>query len=126
MRCESENKENSETFWNLWNEALSSGLEERYMFNSAGLMLDEKGLNWNAIKNVFGCEFMERCISCEFHFKQRVNRKMNDSMFTNSEDREKFRNLTRNMLEAQTEIQFKTAVTNLESLITQKKERNFK
>ena len=46
MRCESENKENSETFWNLWNEALSSGLEERYMFNPAGLMLDEKGLNW--------------------------------------------------------------------------------
>ena len=63
MHCESENKENSETFWNLWNVALSSGLEVRYMFNQAGLMLDEKGSNWNAIKNVFGCEFMERCIS---------------------------------------------------------------
>ena len=124
MHCESENKENSETFWNLWNEALSSGLEERYMLNPAGLMLDEKGSNWNAIKNVFGCEFMERCISCEFDFKQSLNRKMKDSMFTNSEDREKFRNLTRNMLEAQTEIQFKTAVTNLESFITEKKERN--
>ena len=45
MHCESENKENSETFWNLWNEALSSGLEECYMFNPAGLMLDEKGSN---------------------------------------------------------------------------------
>ena len=49
MHCESENKENLETFWNLWNEALSSGLEERYMFIPAGLMLDEKGSNWNAI-----------------------------------------------------------------------------
>ena len=49
---------------------------------------------------------------------------MKDPMFTNSEDREKFRNLTRNMLESQTETQFKTAVTNLESFITEKKERN--
>ena len=94
------------------------------MFNPVGLMLNEKGSNRSAIKNVFGCDFMERCISCEFHFKQSVSRKMNDSMFTNSEDHEKFRNLTRNMLEAQTEIHFKTAVTNLESFITEKKERN--
>ena len=79
MHCESENKENSETFWNCWNEALSSALEERYMFNPAGLMLHEEGSNWNAIKNVFGCEFMERCISCKFHFKESVNPKMKDS-----------------------------------------------
>ena len=58
MHFESENKEHSETFWNLWNEALSSGLEEGYMLNPAGLILDEKGSNWNAIKNVFGCEFI--------------------------------------------------------------------
>ena len=95
------------------------------MFNPAGLMLDDKGSNWNAIKNVFGCEFMERSISCEFRFTQSVNCKMNDSMFTNSKDRERFRNLTRNMLEAQTEIQFKTAVTNLESFITEKKRTKF-
>ena len=125
VHCESENKENPETFWNLWNEALSSSLEKRCMFNPAGLILDDKGLNWNAIKNVFGCEFVERSISCEFHFTQSVNRKMNDSMFTNSEDREKFRNLTRKMLEIQTEIQFKTAVTNLESFITERKRTKF-
>ena len=41
-------------------------------------------------------------------------------MFINSEDRE-----TRNMLEAQTEMQFKTAVTNLESFITKKKRTKF-
>ena len=35
-----------------------------------------------------------------------------DSMFTNSEDSEKFRNLTGKTIEAQTEIQFKTAVAN--------------
>ena len=67
---------------------------------------------------------MERYISCEFHFEQSVDRKMKDTMFTNSEDCEKLRNLTRNMLETQTEIQFKTAVTNLESFITKKKEQN--
>ena len=77
-------------------------------------MLDDKGSNCNAIKNVFGCELMERYISCKFHFRKSVNGKMKDSMFTNSEDHEKFRNLTRNMLEAQTEIQFKTSVTNLQ------------
>ena len=45
MHYESEDKEDSETFRNLWNEALSSGLEERYMFNSTVLMLDEEVLN---------------------------------------------------------------------------------
>ena len=39
-------KENSETFWNLWNEAWSSGLKERYMLKPAGLMLDEKVQTW--------------------------------------------------------------------------------
>ena len=67
-------------------------------------MLDEKGSNRNAIKNVIGCKFKEICISFEFQFKQSVSLKMKDSMFTNSDDREKFRNLTRNMLKAQTEI----------------------
>ena len=79
-------------------------------------MLDENGLNWNAIGNVFGCKFMERCISCQFRFKQSVNRKLK-TMFTNSERREKFRKLTRNKLEAQTKKQFKTTVTNLKSFI---------
>ena len=82
------------------------------MFSPAGLILDEKASNWNSPKNIFGCEFMERYISCEFHFKQSVNLKMMDSMFTNSEDSEKFRNLTGKTIEAQTEIQFKTAVAN--------------
>ena len=78
-------------------------------------MLDENILTCNAIKIVFGCEFMERCISWEFHLKQSVNYKMTDFMFTNSEDLEKFRNLKRNILEAQTKIQFKTTVINIES-----------
>ena len=121
MHCESENKHISETFWNLWNEALSNVLGERYVFNPAGLMLAEKGWNWNAIKIIFRCEFMERYISCQFHFTQSVNPKMKDSMFTNPEVREKFRNLTHNMLGAQTEIQFKTGATNVELFITEKK-----
>ena len=67
-------------------------------------MLDEKGSNRNAIKNVIGCKFKEICISFEFQVTQSVSLKMKDSMFTNSDDRKKFRNLTRNMLKAQTEI----------------------
>lgn len=67
---------------------------------------------------------MERYISCEVHFKQSVSRKMKDSMFTNSGDHEKFRNLTPNWLEVQTEIRFKEAVTNLEPFVIEKKEQN--
>ena len=92
-------------------------------------MLDEKGIelesNWNATKNVFGSEFIKRCLSCEFHFKKSVNRKIKDSTFTNSEDREKLGNLTRNMLEARTDIQFKTAVTNLETFKQRKKNETY-
>ena len=61
---------------------------------------------------------MERCISCEFHLKQSVNHKMKDSIQKTVRSSE---NLTRNMLESQTEIQFKTAVTNIESFITEKR-----
>ena len=67
-------------------------------------MFDEKGSNRNVIKNVIGCKFKEKRISFDFHFKQNVSLNMKDSMFTNSDDREKFRNLTRNILKAQTEI----------------------
>lgn len=79
------------------------------MLKPAGLMLDEKGSNLNAIKYAFGSKFMKRCISSDFHFKQSENQKMKDSnMFK------------RNMLEAYTETQFKTAVTNYESFIIDK------
>ena len=49
---------------------------------------------------------------------------MKDSTFTKSEHREKFRTLTRKMLEAQIEIQFETAVINLEPFITEIREQN--
>ena len=47
-----------------------------------------------------------------------VNCFYKNKIFTNSEDSEKCRNLARNMLEAQTEMQLKTAATNLESFTT--------
>ena len=40
-----------------------------YKFNPQGIMCDEVGCNFNAIKSVYGKEFLGRTVTCQFHFK---------------------------------------------------------
>ena len=82
LNCVGENKENAELFWRCWEEALG-GKNESTCFNPTGIILDEKGSNWKAVENVYGKELLHRCYSCEFHFKQSVNRRLKDPMLNN-------------------------------------------
>ena len=116
MNCENENKESAEFFWKIWIEALQE-FNGKIKFNPIGIILDEKSCNWNAIKKYFGGGFIKRCVSCEFHFKQSVTRRLKDSMFSKSRTSDQFRTLSKGLLEAQTESQFHESMSMLESFI---------
>ena len=68
MDYESENKDNCELFWRTWNFALAD-FQAGLRFDPDGVLLDELGCNRNAVKEIYGEEFITRCSSCEFHFK---------------------------------------------------------
>ena len=93
--CEGQNKENTELFKRCWKEALG-GKNESCCFNPTGLILDGKGSNWKPVENVYGKELLHCCYSCEFHFKQSVNKSLKDTMF-NNRSRAKFRDPLLNM-----------------------------
>ena len=85
--------------------------------------MDEWGFNWNAPKEVYGEEFITRCSSCEFHFKQSVNRRLKETVFLGGKSDDRFRSLSKRMLEAQTEVQFEDARTELRAFIDEKEKR---
>ena len=67
---------------------------------------------------------MKRCFSCEFHYKQSVNRRKNTVIFTTDASGKQFQLLAIFMLEAQTEAHFVKCVENMERFVSQKPQRN--
>ena len=112
LDCESENKDNHDLFWRTWNDALAD-FQAGLTFDPAGIIVDEQGFNWNALKEVYGEEFITRCSSCESHFKQSGNRRLKETIFSGDKSADRFRSLSKRMLEAQTEVQFEDARTEL-------------
>jgi len=75
MQAEEENTENLTTFWMVWNELLAEVINiPEYKFNPAGFVADENHANWKSLKSVYGETILTRTVSCEFHFKQSVQR----------------------------------------------------
>ncbi len=75
MEVEEENTENLIQFWNLLNEMLQEVSGEHGMkFNPSGFIADEHHANWRSINAVFGESVLQRTFSCEFHYKQSVQR----------------------------------------------------
>ena len=62
MDCECESKGTCEIFWRTWNDVLAD-FQAGQTFDSAGVILDERGCNWNALKEVYGKDFITRCSS---------------------------------------------------------------
>ena len=85
-------------------------------FDPADILLDERGCNWNALKKVYGKDFIMRCSSCEFHFKQSVNRRLKETVFSGGISVHRFRSLSKRMLEAQAEVQFEDAHATIKQL----------
>ena len=68
------------------------------------------------MENVYGKELLHRCYSCEFHFKQSVNRRLKDPMFS-IESHAKFQFLSKQMLESSNKVNFERSVQKLEDFL---------
>ena len=98
MECETEDHNSTKLFFDLINEALTEFKGEKYVFNPFQLVLDEKQCNWIAVEEVFGESFMERCCSCEFHYKQSINRRACQmAYFSKDTTQLKFKKLAKEM-----------------------------
>ena len=102
-------------FWRTWNDALADF--------QAGALLYKQGFNWNVLKGVWGEGFITRCSSCEFHFKQSTNRRLKETVFWGDKSANRFRSPSKRMLEAQAEVQFEDAQTELRAFIDEKEKR---
>jgi len=72
MEVKKEDTENLTKFWELLNEMLFKMAGKK--FNPTGFVADEHHANWISIHNVFGKDVLDRVVSCEFHYKQSVQR----------------------------------------------------
>ena len=60
MDRERENKDNCELFWRTWDDALAD-FQVGLTFDPAEVIQDERGCNWNALKEVYGENFSMIC-----------------------------------------------------------------
>jgi hypothetical protein len=72
------------------------------------------GANLIGIKDIFGNEALERVKTCEFHYKQNVNRR---ARLIDAESAEEFKEKCEAMLQAQTEDGFSAARKELDDFI---------
>ena len=69
MECKRENTECIILFLDLFNKALQKKTSNaQYKFNPAGFMVDENGVNFNAIEKVLGKEVADHTVTCQWHF----------------------------------------------------------
>ena len=89
---------------------------EKIFFNPPGTILEEKGSNWEALENLNGKKLLHRCYSCEFHFKQSVNKILKDSM-SKYGSHAKFQSLCKQMLESSNKANFERFTQKLEDFL---------
>ena len=98
MEVESESSKSVEKHWNVLHKALAN--QQQPPFNPFGLISDEAGAFWNAAIKHFDEETIANSVSCEFHFKENVNKHTNK--IVREEDEVKFKKLCYQWLEATT------------------------
>lgn len=74
MECEGESTIAVKKFWQLVDKALSEKFNKPEKFNPCGLISDEAGAFWKAASETFHPDIVANSISCEFQFKENVNR----------------------------------------------------
>ena len=75
MEAEQESSENIALFWSLFNEGLQKVTGDyKMVFNPQGWCTDMARANMNGLQQVFGEDSLSRIKSCEFHFKDSINK----------------------------------------------------
>ena len=76
MESVSENTENVTLFWGLFNEVIEKVSNDvKKQFRPIDWCTDMAGSILSALRKVFGEDVVHRIKTCEFHFKQSVNRR---------------------------------------------------
>jgi hypothetical protein len=114
MEAEEENTANLTMFWKLLNEMLQdfTGIDG-YKFNPYGFIADENHANWNSLRAVYGDSVLDRVVSCEFHYKQSVERHAKKLV----KDSEKFKTVAHGMLQALTVTEFQLACSQMQTIV---------
>ena len=123
MEAVSEDSENIELFWRLFNELLQkvSG-KKTYEFNRTGFCTDMAGANVSAITNVFGNKMKSAIKSCEFHFKEQRNKRAN--CLRDEEDASKFKDICERLLST-TETAYNETKKDMDAFIDENDDRMF-
>ena len=113
MDNEAENTKNLTVLWCIFNNMLQEETGQAdYKFNPIGFIADEHHANFKAIKEVFGEVGAKKIKTCEFHYKQSVERHI---MYLKIDFRNDFKKLAYNMLEAQSNSDYDAACVAMSS-----------
>ena len=113
MEAESESSKCISKFWSLTNKALWD--YGKHKFNPFALISDESGAFWKAALENFDEDTIANSVSCEFHFKDNVNKHANKLCC--EEDKENFKKLCHQWLEVTTISGYQTTKGILINLI---------
>ncbi len=124
MDAAREDSENIELFWTLFNEILQkvSGRKD-YKFDPIGFCTDMAGANFAGITRVFGSEMKSSIKSCEFHFKEQVNKRAN--RLRDEESSAEFKEISQRLLESTNEQAYNVAKKDMDDFINRNEERDF-
>ena len=99
MHVLEESSDTIELFWNTWNEVLRKiSNDHGTVFRPKGYMMDEHGRNWEGLKRVAGEDELKLSVSCEFLFKDSVNKHANK--LTCASSKSKFKRAANDLLTA--------------------------
>ena len=104
-------------FWRTFNEAFkkANGTEKR--FSPTGWLSDMASANFNRLSTIYGEDVLEKVKSCEFHFKQAVERKIRGF----GGDKDQFKKLAYGLLYATTPEVYENSLQLFEEFATDAK-----
>ena len=119
MECKREDTEMVSIFFRLFNEALAKHVgNENYKFNPSMICTDEAGAILPAIRNVFGEEYLNRIVSCQWHFKQCAHRQLPN---IRTDDQASFMFYVNRICTASTVAEYKLYASGLEEICKRNK-----
>ena len=115
MECEHENTENIILFFNTLNAMLREHTgDPSYKFNPCGIIVDEGGANWKAIRDVFGCDSKTRVVGCQWHFLNCARRQLTH---IKPDERKSFEMHYRDLVKAHTDKEYKRVFKAMYSIL---------
>ena len=119
METKAESSTTCALFWKMWNKALGDVKgDPNYTYNPKGFMTDKAGANANGILHVYGPHAIRKSYTCQFHFKQCLNRKLKNFPSNFGEIKSEFEVLCLQLLTCTTLTEYNEIKRKLQQLST--------